>query len=128
MNTPRQIKATLALGFFFLAIAVTIGAFGAHGLRNLVTPEKLEIFETGVRYQFYHSMGLIIIGFFAQIFHRNDIKIPLYSFLLGIFLFSFNCYLYVLTSNKTFAMMMPVGGVSFIVGWVSLAWSAYKLK
>jgi uncharacterized membrane protein YgdD (TMEM256/DUF423 family) len=128
MNISRQTRSILVLGFFFLALAVMIGAFGAHGLKNLVTPEKLEIFETGVRYHFFHSFGLVIIAFFSQVFHQLQLKISIYSFILGIFLFSFNCYVYVLTSQKIFAMMMPIGGLLFMVGWLRLAWISLKLK
>lgn len=128
MLISRQTKSILTLGFFFLALAVTIGAFGAHGLKNLVTSEKLDIFETGVRYHFFHSLGLIIVAMYSQIFHQHQMKIPTYSFVAGIFLFSFNCYIYVLTAQKIFALMMPIGGLLFIVGWIFLAINALKLK
>jgi len=128
MNFLTHVRTSLVLGFFFTALSVAIGAFGAHGLKSLVTSAQLEIFETGVRYQFYHSIGLLILGFYSQLFHRPKLKIPLYSFLVGIFLFSFGCYLYVLTGTKFFAMLMPIGGLLFIVGWMSLALDVFKIK
>jgi uncharacterized membrane protein YgdD (TMEM256/DUF423 family) len=123
-----QAKKALFLGSLFLALGVLIGAFGAHGIKSLVTAEKLVTFETGVRYQFYHAIALFMLGLFSFQYPNEKIQVPLYSFLVGILLFSFNCYLYVLTDIKTFAMIVPVGGVLFLLGWVSLVVKVLKLR
>jgi uncharacterized membrane protein YgdD (TMEM256/DUF423 family) len=113
-------KAWLA-GTIFLALAVLIGAFGAHGLKNLVTPEKLVTFETGVRYHFYHAFGVLFLAAFAQLNPTKKIGLSFSAFTVGILLFSFNCYLYALTEIKTFAMIVPVGGTLFVLGWLAFA-------
>lgn len=123
-----QAKRALLLGTILLALAVLIGAFGAHGLKNLVAPEKLVTFEVGVRYHFYHGFGLVLLGLFQQLFPETNIKVPLWSFVVGILLFSFNCYFYALSGIKIFGIIVPVGGVLFTVGWTTFALSVLKLK
>lgn len=121
-------KKSLVLGSALLALAVLIGAFGAHGLKNLVEPEKLVTFETGVRYHFYHAFGILILGVLQQLFQNVRLNLSLYSFFVGILLFSFNCYLYVITGIKTFAMIVPVGGLLYVLGWIVLSVKMLKLR
>lgn len=121
-------KRSLVLGSSLLAIGVLIGAFGAHGLKNMVEADKLVTFETGVRYHFYHAFGLIIVGMLQQMFQDLRLNVSLYSFFVGILLFSFNCYLYVITGIKAFAMIVPVGGILFVVGWVVMTVKLLKLR
>ena len=121
-------KNTLVFGAFFLALAVLIGAFGAHGLKSMVTPEKLVTFETGVRYHFYHGFGLLLLGILHHNFSSLKIHVSFYAFLVGTLLFSFNCYLYVLTDIKVFAMIVPLGGLMFILGWIYLGVNLLKLR
>lgn len=113
-------KRSLVLGSSLLALAVLIGAFGAHGLKNMVLPEKLVTFETGVRYHFYHAFGILILGLLQQQFTSLKLNVSVWSFLVGILLFSFNCYFYVLTDMKFFAMIVPIGGLLFVLGWIML--------
>lgn len=120
MNLQPLAKRSLVLGSALLALAVLIGAFGAHGLKSMVEPEKLVTFETGVRYHFYHAFGLVIVGILQQQFETLRLNVSVYSFLVGILLFSFNCYLYVLTGMKVFAMIVPIGGLLFVLGWIVL--------
>lgn len=117
MTLQPSAKTSLLTGTLLLALAVLIGAFGAHGLKAMVTPEKLVTFETGVRYHFYHAFGLVMWGFFQQL-SANGSKLPFWSFLGGIVLFSFDCYLYVLTDIKFFAIIVPIGGLAFVFGWM----------
>lgn len=128
MTLQPRVSHHLAIGFALLALAVLIGAFGAHGLKSMVTPEKLVTFETGVRYHFYHAFGLVIVALTQQVLPGIKFQASFYSFLVGILLFSFNCYFYVLSGMKVFAMIVPVGGLLFVVGWALLAWKALKLR
>lgn len=117
-----------ATAFFFLSLAVLIGAFGAHGLKAFVTPEKLVTFETGVRYHFFHAFGIVIVAFLQKLFPEMKLSAAFYAFLVGIILFSFNCYFYVLSGIKVFAMIVPVGGLLFAMGWITLFWKSLKLR
>lgn len=128
MTSQAHVRNNLALACAVLALAVLIGAFGAHGLKSMVTPEKLVTFETGVRYHFFHGFGLLAIAFAQQLFPGIKLQTSFYSFLVGILLFSFNCYFYVLSDMKMFAMIVPVGGLLFVLGWVLFAWNALKLR
>jgi uncharacterized membrane protein YgdD (TMEM256/DUF423 family) len=128
MNTSTMAKRGLLLGSLALTLAVLLGAFGAHGLKSVVTPEKLVTFETGVRYHFYHGLGLILAGLFQHLFPTTQTSLTIHSFFVGILLFSFNCYFYALTSIKTFAMIVPLGGVLFVIGWMSLTWNVLRLN
>jgi uncharacterized membrane protein YgdD (TMEM256/DUF423 family) len=94
----------------------------------MVTPEKLVTFETGVRYHIYHGFGLLLLGILQHNFSSLKINVPFYAFLIGTLLFSFNCYFYVLTDIKIFAMIVPLGGLMFILGWINLGLNFLKLR
>ena len=104
--------------------AVAIGAFGAHGLREKLTPDMLEIYKTGILYQLIHSVVLLVLSL------NNFIKgyLPSLFFLLGIILFSISLYIYSTSGIKFFAMVTPFGGVSFLIGWLLIVYEALKLK
>jgi uncharacterized membrane protein YgdD (TMEM256/DUF423 family) len=104
--------------------AVAIGAFGAHGLREKLSAEMLEVYKTGVLYQFIHSIILLILSL------TNYIKTKFASifFLAGIILFSFSLYIYSTSGIRFFAMITPVGGVCFLIGWLLLIVEAIRTK
>lgn len=104
--------------------AVAIGAFGAHGLREKLSTEMLEIYKTGVLYQLIHSVVLFVLSI-------NTIlksKLPAIFFLSGIILFSFTLYIYATSGIRFFAMITPLGGLSFLIGWLFIIYEAIKLK
>jgi len=112
------------IGSMFLLFAVVIGAFGAHGLKSMLAGKYLSTFQTGVTYHYYHGFALLMLGALSfhspKLYHFNK---SFFAFTMGILLFSGCCYLYSLTKIKTFAMIVPLGGVSFILGWFFLALS-----
>jgi uncharacterized membrane protein YgdD (TMEM256/DUF423 family) len=126
MSLNNQARQSLIFGTVLLALAVLIGAFGAHGLKNLVEAEKLVTFETGVRYHFYHGFALVLLGIFTQLVPNTKAQLSHWAFTVGILLFSFNCYFYVLSGLKVFAMIVPVGGLLFVLGWSAFAISVFK--
>ena len=103
---------------------VAIGAFGAHGLREILSPQMLEVYKTGVLYQLIHSVVLLALSLNTLI----KAKLPSIFFLLGIILFSFSLYLYSTSGMKFFAMITPVGGFCFLIGWLLIVYEAIKLK
>jgi uncharacterized membrane protein YgdD (TMEM256/DUF423 family) len=127
VNSINPLNKYLATAAFTLTLAVLIGAFGAHGLKSIVTADKLITFETGVRYHFYHGLGLFLVAICQHLFTGLNLKVSFYSFLVGIILFSFNCYFYVLSDIKIFAILVPLGGALFVVGWGALGWKFLKL-
>ena len=104
--------------------AVAIGAFGAHGLREKLSAEMIEVYKTGVLYQFIHTLVILILSL------TNYIKPKIASifFLVGIILFSFSLYLYSTTGIGTFAMITPVGGVCFLIGWLWIIIEVIRTK
>ena len=116
----------IIIGSVMAALAVSIGAFGAHGLKSKVSSEDLVIFETGVRYQMYHSLGLILIGILGFHFPSNIIQLPAALFIIGIIIFSGTLYLIPLTGLRWFGAITPIGGTALIAGWVVLVYNIIK--
>ncbi|NBC16442.1 MAG: DUF423 domain-containing protein [Bacteroidetes bacterium] len=116
----------LALGALAAGIGVALGAFGAHGLESRVTPERLQTFETGVKYHMYHALALLVVGWAAAQFPGWPVQTAGYLFLAGIVLFSGSLYLLVLTDTPWLGAVTPLGGVAFIAGWALLAWGVLR--
>jgi uncharacterized membrane protein YgdD (TMEM256/DUF423 family) len=114
-------KNFVVLGAFFGALAVVIGAFGAHALRESLSPYELGVFATGSNYQFYHSLALVLYGLFGK-----GPRWPAYFFAAGILLFSGSLYALALFHAPRFGMITPLGGLAFIIGWVGFAVAARK--
>lgn len=116
--------------FFLLAslsgaIAVALGAFGAHALRRRLTPEQLATFETGVRYQFYHVAGLLAATWAAGQWPASGPAAAAgWLFVAGVVLFSGSLYLLALTGRRWLGAITPLGGLAFIAGWLCLALAA----
>ena len=110
-------------GSFFAALAVIFGAFGAHALKSKISTEDLVIFETGVRYQMYHSLRLILLGLLGISTSINISQLPGLLFILGIIVFSGSLYLIPLTGLRWLGAITPIGGTAFIVGWFSLIYN-----
>jgi uncharacterized membrane protein YgdD (TMEM256/DUF423 family) len=130
MNNPAHLARTFfAFGSTSAGIGVALGAFGAHGLRNSVAPEMLALFETAVRYQMYHSLGLVATAWAITWRNENTTKgfgIAGWCFMAGIVLFSGSLYALALTGPHWFGAFTPLGGIAFIVGWGALAWSGWR--
>ncbi len=122
----KEIKLNLFLGSIFLGMAVAIGAFGAHGLKQVLIGKYSSTFQTGVEYQYYHGFALLILGLLKSQFTNLKIRFSSYAFAIGILLFSYNCYFYATTHIKFFALIVPLGGVLFLAGWMVLAYQVHK--
>jgi uncharacterized membrane protein YgdD (TMEM256/DUF423 family) len=111
---------------FLAAIAVAMGAFGAHGLKKLVEPQYVDTFKTGAQYQFYHALAIGFATLISQFVDNLWIKRSNQAFLLGIILFSGSLYVLVaLKASGTegvnwFGAITPLGGIFFLLGWLSL--------
>ncbi|NMT62410.1 DUF423 domain-containing protein [Marinobacter orientalis] len=98
------------------------GAFGAHSLRGVIGERGLEVFQTAVTYQIYHSLALILVAILPVAgLSRHLLGIAAGFFVAGILLFSGSLYLLVLTDMRWLGPVTPVGGVSFMVGWILVA-------
>lgn len=95
---------------------VTLGAFGAHGLRNILSPHLMSIYETGIYYHLVHAAAILAIALVA----KPKYYISAFFFMIGIVLFSFSLYAYSITGITAIAIITPFGGVSFLTGWLML--------
>jgi uncharacterized membrane protein YgdD (TMEM256/DUF423 family) len=109
-------------------VAVLAGAFAAHGLQVSLDVHALAIFETGARYHMYHALALGLTAFAMRDAAKSAATVASSFFLAGIFLFCGSLYLFALTGAHAYAFLTPVGGVCFLIGWVSLAVAAMRLK
>lgn len=123
-------KTICGVGILFGLLAVILGAFGAHGLEKLIDPNSLQSFETGVRYQMYHALLLLVLGAMPQLGPR-DKKAIFYLVSAGVVLFSFSIYL--LATNeltgfdfRTIGFVTPIGGSLLIIGWGLFGHRVYK--
>lgn len=110
-----------ASGSFSAAVAVALGAFGAHALKEVLSGEMLSVFETGCRYQMYHALALIALSAAAS--HWKE-SYPLFRaagimFIAGTVLFSGSLYLYAAVDVRSVVVVTPVGGILFLAGWIT---------
>jgi uncharacterized membrane protein YgdD (TMEM256/DUF423 family) len=110
-------KTFLLIGALAGFLAVALGAFGAHALRARLSPEMLAVFETGVRYQMYHALAIILAGLIAARFDGWLIRAAGWSFTAGIVLFSGSLYALAITGTTMFGAITPLGGLAFLIGW-----------
>jgi len=116
------------IGSLSAFLGVALGAFGAHSLKESLSPEMLAIFETGVRYQMYHSFALFIAGWAFQKYSHGLFSKAGWLFVSGIVLFSGSLYMLAATGTSTFGAVTPVGGLAFLAGWLYLAAGFWKTK
>jgi uncharacterized membrane protein YgdD (TMEM256/DUF423 family) len=126
-----MIQFTLLFASILGGLAVVFGAFGAHALKKILSDDQLKSFETGVKYQMYHAIVLLIVGFNFNLETTSE-KYMVYSFMLGVLLFSFSIYGLVISSakNKKLTFLGPVtplGGLLLIIGWGLLFYSILNL-
>jgi len=127
-------RNTIIAGITFASIAVILGAFGAHALKAKLQTEMLQVFETGVRYQMYHSFALIVTGILSATFKSNSVKYAGNLFITGIFFFSGSLYLlstkavWTESSLSFLGPITPLGGLCFIAGWGMLLHAVIKNK
>ncbi len=108
------------LGAASAFLAVAAGAFGAHGLRNRLSPESLAIFETAARYQMYHAVGLLAVAWAANQWGGALPDWAGWLFVIGTVLFCGSLYALSLTGIGWLGAITPLGGLAFLAGWVCL--------
>ncbi len=119
-------KTILLTGSALLVLAVIIGAFGAHALKTKLTDDLMHVYKTGVEYHFYHALGLLLIGILAFQMPSTLINWSAVCLTAGIILFSGSLYLLAVTGIKWLGAITPLGGLSFIAGWVLLFLAVWR--
>lgn len=116
----------LISGAALCMLAVVLGAFAAHGLKSQLSEYALGVFQTGVTYQFYHGLALILFGILQT--QGYQLKLSGWLALIGCVFFSGSLYLLALTGVKWFGPITPIGGTLFIASWLSFIWQVAKTK
>jgi uncharacterized membrane protein YgdD (TMEM256/DUF423 family) len=122
-------QKTLLLGALCALTGVAFGAFGAHGLKAIISPEMLVVYQTGVTYQMWHALGLILVALLQQ--QSPTAKLltsAVYLMFAGIVLFSGSLYALAILDIKALGMITPFGGVCFLIAWLLVAVYAVKQK
>ena len=119
-----QQNRILAIGALFAFLGVAAGAFGAHGLRDHLSPDTMAIYQTGVQYQLIHALALVALGCQA----RLKVSTPAWLFVVGILIFSGSLYVLAISGITWLGAITPFGGIAFLAGWAILAWEAFRSR
>ena len=125
INSPTVIIQIAAMSGF---LAVALGAFGAHGLKNSLDAAMMEVYQTAVLYHFLHSLALLAVAILMQLNWGNSaaLCVAAWSFVFGLLIFSGSLYTLSVTGIKVLGAITPIGGVAFIIAWLALFWAAFK--
>jgi uncharacterized membrane protein YgdD (TMEM256/DUF423 family) len=122
-----MLKIFLTLGSLNAFLSVALGAFGAHALKARLSPDMLNVYQTGVQYHMIHSLGLILVALLAdKLGNSSLVNVSGWALFIGIILFSGSLYALSLSGIKVLGAITPLGGVSFLLGWLLLAIAAMK--
>ncbi|OZI75735.1 DUF423 domain-containing protein [Bordetella genomosp. 2] len=121
--TDRQLTILAALN---MIAAVGAGAFGAHGLKRMLAPDLLAIWQTGVLYHLVHALGLFVVALLGARFGSALLSTAGAVMFAGIVLFSGSLYLLALTGTRWLGAVTPLGGVAFLAAWALVAWAAWR--
>lgn len=127
MILDNKIKQFLAISSFMMALAIALGAFGAHGLKAMLSEHMLTIYKTGIEYHFYNTLGLFAATFiYALKPNSKKIYISLWLILIGMMIFSFSLYLLAILSMPILGAITPIGGSLLIIAWLTLSYGILK--
>lgn len=118
----------LVVGALMAMIGVAAGAFGAHGLRPILSEKMMMVFETAVRYQLVHALAMLLAGLSALVLKHQVFVRAGWSFFLGILIFSGSLFIMSVTDIRRLGMLTPFGGLAFLIGWGFLVWGYWKVR
>jgi uncharacterized membrane protein YgdD (TMEM256/DUF423 family) len=119
-------RSILATGALLVALATVLGALGAHALQGRLEPSQLTVYDTAVRYHFYHALGLLAIGLAARQLDSKALRVSAALVLAGIALFSGSLYGLALGAPRPLGFATPVGGSALILGWLVFALAIWR--
>jgi uncharacterized membrane protein YgdD (TMEM256/DUF423 family) len=127
MILNNKIKIFFAIASFMMALAIAFGAFGAHALKNILDEYFLKIYNTGVQYHFYNTLGLFVATFiYALKPTSKKILISLWLIIIGMIIFSFSLYFLAILNMPILGAVTPIGGTLLIIAWLILAYGILK--
>jgi uncharacterized membrane protein YgdD (TMEM256/DUF423 family) len=119
-------RRVLGAASVLLALATVAGALGAHTLRSHWTAQRLDVYDTAVRYQFYHSLGLLGIGLALRTLDVAPLRAAAMLIVAGIVLFSGSLYALALGAPRLIGAVTPIGGLALIAGWLAFAYGVWR--
>jgi len=120
-------RRTMAVAAGLIALATALGAFGAHALKAHLAQDKLQVYETAVRYHFFHALGLLAIGVALRSLDSELMRLSATMVLVGILLFSGSLYLLTFGAPRLVGIVTPIGGLALIAGWILFAVTVWRL-
>ena len=117
---------TLAIAGLLLALATACGAFGAHALKSQLSPERLELWNTAVRYHFFQALGLIGVGLVLRSLDAATLRAAAALIVAGIVLFSGSLYALAFGAPRSLGLLTPIGGLAWIGGWLLFAFAVWR--
>lgn len=124
----KTTKTFIRLGSIMMALSVSLGAFGAHGLKSILDAEMFKVYNTAVEYQFYHSLGLFVVAFVAHFVNNSMIKKAGIIMFGSMLVFSGSLYIMTMTGIKWLGAITPIGGTGFIIAWFMIALSLKQME
>ncbi|MBI3726713.1 MAG: DUF423 domain-containing protein [Burkholderiales bacterium] len=121
-----QARSFIATAATLMFIGVAAGAFGAHGLKQILSADMLAIWQTAVTYQMVHGLGMLALGIMLQQQDNPLLRKAAWAMLAGVIIFSGSLYALALTGVRILGAITPIGGVAFLAGWAMLAWAAIR--
>ena len=127
MILNNKIKIFFAIASFMMALGIAFGAFGAHALKSILDEYFLKIYNTGVQYHFYNTLGLFIATFiYALKPTSKKILISLWLIIIGMIIFSFSLYFLAILNMPILGAVTPIGGTLLIIAWLTLTYGILK--
>ncbi|MFZ6681330.1 DUF423 domain-containing protein [Undibacterium sp. Tian12W] len=121
-----QARPFIAIAAILMFTGVAAGAFGAHGLKQMLSADMLAIWQTAVTYQMVHGLGMLALGIMLQQQDNALLRKAAWAMLAGVIIFSGSLYALALTGVRILGAITPIGGVAFLTGWAMLAWAAIR--
>ena len=121
-----QARSVIAIAAILMFIGVAAGAFGAHGLKQMLSADMLAVWQTAVTYQMVHGLGMLALGIMLQQQDNGLLRKAAWAMLIGVVIFSGSLYALALTGVRILGAITPIGGVAFLAGWAMLAWAAIR--
>ena len=116
----------LATAGLLLALATLLGAFGAHALKAQLAPDRLQVYETAVRYHFFHALGLLGIGLTLRLVDTGPVRWAAVLIIVGVVLFSGSLYALTFGAPRLLGIVTPFGGLALIAGWMTYAVALWR--
>ena len=123
-----MVKSLFLSGIFFCCLSVIMGAFGAHALKDKLSEYSMSVYDKAVLYQFFHAFAILFVAFLNQLLNSETFDICGILFIIGILLFSGSLFILAITDIKWLGAITPLGGLLFIIAWVTLFIKIVKIK